>query len=388
MADDAQSSAERGGLWNIFGWAAFLGCSWTWCIGMFLPVLLLRDFGFWGWLVFAVPNVVGAAAMGWTLRDADASRRMVERHAAACAAFSVVTILFHVLFVGWIVSSLIGAPAAIALTLAAVALFVFVERLKKDADTVAAGLLWLVSVGIFVFLATTQPDRPPQALGPARLNLLWLSFVCLFGFALCPYLDLTFHRARQASGRGGAAAFTLGFGLLFALMIVFTLWYAPYLLNADRGVPAVVTRALAAHMIAQTGFTVAVHGRSLWGSMRGSEKGVGFGSLIALLSGFAILGIAALLRSTGYHGLSSGEVGYRLYLAFYGLVFPAYVWICVIPRRTDIGSRLIPFLAAIVLAAPLFWLGFIERRYEWLAPGVAILVAGRWFPVAFSKSAR
>ncbi|MDB5302268.1 MAG: hypothetical protein JWO87_3931, partial [Phycisphaerales bacterium] len=44
------------------GWGAFLACSWTWCIGMFLPVLLVRDFGEMGWLVFAAPNVVGAAA--------------------------------------------------------------------------------------------------------------------------------------------------------------------------------------------------------------------------------------------------------------------------------------------------------------------------------------
>ncbi|HTL30770.1 MAG TPA: hypothetical protein VL282_16180, partial [Tepidisphaeraceae bacterium] len=35
------------------GWAIYLGMSWTWCIGMFLPVLLVRDYGFWGWLVFA-----------------------------------------------------------------------------------------------------------------------------------------------------------------------------------------------------------------------------------------------------------------------------------------------------------------------------------------------
>ena len=27
------------------GWAVFLATSWTWCIGMYLPVLLVRDFG-------------------------------------------------------------------------------------------------------------------------------------------------------------------------------------------------------------------------------------------------------------------------------------------------------------------------------------------------------
>ena len=42
-----------------FLWAFFLACSWTWCVGMFLPVLLVRNWGIWGWVVFAVPNVIG-----------------------------------------------------------------------------------------------------------------------------------------------------------------------------------------------------------------------------------------------------------------------------------------------------------------------------------------
>ena len=31
---------------------------------MFLPILLIRDFGPAAWFVFAIPNVVGAAVMG------------------------------------------------------------------------------------------------------------------------------------------------------------------------------------------------------------------------------------------------------------------------------------------------------------------------------------
>ena len=45
-------------------WGVFLGCSWTWIIGMVFPALLLRDYGLYGWFVFATPNVLGAAAMG------------------------------------------------------------------------------------------------------------------------------------------------------------------------------------------------------------------------------------------------------------------------------------------------------------------------------------
>ena len=45
-------------LLSTAGWGIYLSCSWTWCIGMYLPVILLRDFG-WPWLLaFAIPNVL------------------------------------------------------------------------------------------------------------------------------------------------------------------------------------------------------------------------------------------------------------------------------------------------------------------------------------------
>ena len=71
--DSHPAPADTSSWFNVPGWAAYLACSWTWCIGMFLPVLLVRDYGVWGWIVFAVPNVLGAAAMGWVLRSAEVS---------------------------------------------------------------------------------------------------------------------------------------------------------------------------------------------------------------------------------------------------------------------------------------------------------------------------
>lgn len=71
-ATTTEIPAARQPWWSVLGWAAYLACSWTWCIGMFLPVLLVRDYGVWGFVVFAVPNVVGAGAMGWVLSAASA----------------------------------------------------------------------------------------------------------------------------------------------------------------------------------------------------------------------------------------------------------------------------------------------------------------------------
>src|SRR5215217_5563964 len=93
--EDYDPTRGRPGSW--LGWAIYLGMSWTWCIGMFLPVLLTRDFGGFSWFVFAAPNVVGAAAMGWVLKDGT-SEVISDAHRYALMMFSLVTTTFQVFF--------------------------------------------------------------------------------------------------------------------------------------------------------------------------------------------------------------------------------------------------------------------------------------------------
>src|SRR5687768_1735608 len=97
------SPAQRTSNLNDLLRAVFLAASWTWVIGMFLPVLLVREYGIWAWVIFAVPNCVGAAAMGWTIRTREQSLALVAAHDVACRAFSLVTIAFHVFFVCWLI---------------------------------------------------------------------------------------------------------------------------------------------------------------------------------------------------------------------------------------------------------------------------------------------
>lgn len=367
----------------MLGWAAFLGCSWTWCIGMFLPVLLVRDMGLWGWLVFAVPNVVGSAAMGWVLSLPGQSERIVRDHLSACAAFSAITIAFHVFFLLWFVPRLVGLPAAaIAFALAAIYLLFTVSR--QALDVRAAPLVWvfsLVMLGLFLS-RMRRPDIPlngPELLGPA-----WLAPVCVFGFLFCPYLDLTFHRARQALGPAESrAAFGIGFGICFFSMIVFSLLYAKTLepLVAaswrDRLWP-VAGAIIGAHMIVQAAFTLAVHARSFV-TVEVNRRAVLALLIMAQIALFLGLGSNLLPR---YHGLDAGEVIYRLFMAFYGLIFPAYVWLCIVPGR-DGHSGVTPvkvraLVLSIVIAAPMFWMGFIENRMVWLVPGVLVVVLSRF----------
>ena len=61
------------GLSTTLGWSCYLGSSWTWVIGMVWPVIIVRDYGVWGWAAFAVPNVLGVTAT-WYLPGGSPSR--------------------------------------------------------------------------------------------------------------------------------------------------------------------------------------------------------------------------------------------------------------------------------------------------------------------------
>jgi len=208
----------------------------------------------------------------------------------------------------------------------------------------------------------------------------------VLGFLLCPYLDLTFHRARQSLD-SPRPAFAIGFGIVFCLMIVFTLLYARVLAPMSgpdwrrHRVPHVLAICLATHMIVQTAFTLAIHGRAV-----AAGRGRG-GTLLAgvLFLQFAlVLGLGANLLPP-YHGMDAGELIYRLFMAFYGLIFPAYVWICMLHRRGGEAratpAKLRAMCLAVLVAAPMYWLGFVEGRMIWLAPGVMVVVAARYLVI-------
>ncbi|KAA0216229.1 MAG: hypothetical protein DYG94_05685 [Leptolyngbya sp. PLA3] len=382
---------------SVLTWAAFLACSWTWCIGMFLPALLLRDYGIWGFLVFAAPNVVGAAGMGWVLTTRQSAATLAFEHRRAVASFSTATLAFHVYWLCWIGT---WAPTALALDRTAVSLVIFpaiavfllfLAQRPYGLALLSAPLL-VLSLGVFgLVLARTGLTLPTFTQQRPEPALLWLAPVCVFGFALCPYLDRTFLTARaELPGRQARAAFSIGFGLFFLAMILLTLAYAPMLLPLLGGTtaPFVVGVALLAHLLLQAAFTVAAHVRCA--ESRGSPDALRWGALLVA----ALVGVLVRVLP-GHAGLDAGEVVYRLFMGLYGLVFPTYVWLVVIPARrgqAPPGSpqrrRLVRvFAAAVGLALPMFWMGFIERREVFLAPGLAIVLLARLFTTGAGKSA-
>lgn len=374
----------------------FLACSWTWCIGMFLPALLIGDFGWPAWIVFAIPNIVGAAAMGVVLRDRGPAVALRERRLPAAVWFSWVTIAFHIFFLGWVASEwltlpalrfapdapdlIVRAAAALGNPMVTAPVFVGVVFL---AGVVISGagfrglrrIAWPVWIGSVLLVAIFAIRYPPEGLpGDASLlagptgashwsGLIWLAPVCVFGFALCPYLDLTFLRARiETPGGAGSAAFILGFGFFFLVMIALTLLYAGGVVQFWH-----LSGWVIAHIAIQSAFTIGAHLREVrlapW-PRRPILRAIG------ALAPLAAIAIPVLL----YQSMRA-EGAYRAFMGAYGLVFPAYVWLGLGGGKPARGT-LATFAIVCCLAAPLYWLGFVQRDWWALGPGLAIALVG------------
>lgn len=377
---------------------------------MFLPVLLVRDYGVWGFVVFAVPNVIGAGAMGWVVSDRKRAARLIQLHARALTAFAAVTAVFQAFFLVWILTAVGDAftrpgpwatPTPWWINQAvngAIVLIVLYFAPRANGPRTLASLLWIASAGAAAYLLTTgQLDLGLSRIagplsGPADLAML--APVVVFGFLLCPYLDPTFLRAAASqTPAGNLASFSLGFGVLFLAMIVFTLGYVWALMPVATGTPAggpppALMGIVLVHMILQLAFTAWVQAREGTAASRygGASRAARAAVLLACIAVLATLVWVILARALPSHaGLTGGEVVYRCFMSFYGLVFPAYVWLCMIPTRDGHSGiagprgrwKLLVLSGAVVLAAPCYWIGFIERVEWWLLPGLAVVLLSR-----------
>ncbi len=331
------------------GWGIFCTCSWTWCIGMYLPVILLRELGWPGFLAFAAPNVLGAAAVGYVrgrMRDGPG----IAVHQAAAGWFSIIAIAFNAFFCAFVAAAF--TPAAPAWAGAA-----------AGGGVLAAGLAasflppraWLpLSLGVFAVSIVTL-----AALGAGNLagipwraelppiQVAWLAPVLAFGFLLCPHLDSTFRRALDQSPSRHAFAV---FGATFPLMILLTAAYR------DDVALAIIP---AAHLAAQCAFTIAAHLREV--RLRGSP-----GTRRVLLAvAVALVSVLVLPAAP----MEVGEQTYLRFLGFFGLVFPSYVLLFIGPGGALCLCRrnLIIYAAVMVACLPFFELAFFHDCL-WLAP--------------------
>jgi len=198
----------------------------------------------------------------------------------------------------------------------------------------------LYAVSMLTF-SVVDLDSLPAVAWSGNLTSADLAFVApvfVFGFLLCPYLDLTFHRALESSPSRHTFAV---FGVAFVPILLLTVAYS-------SGITVVVL----VYITAQAVFTVAAHLRE----MRSASWPVGRGPRVLLM----LLPIAA----TGLVLVPIDDQDmYLRFLAFYALIFPAYVLFFMATRGGNAPQRpqLIAYAAAMIVFAPLLELAFIHQ---------------------------
>jgi len=389
---------------SVLAWAIYVGMSWTWCIGMFLPIILLRDFGLWSFAFFAIPNVLGAAAMAWIFNP-QTSAAFVARHRAACSVFSIVTIAFNLFFVLTVTNSAAMDSVRQLPHFVLLVVLALTMALPRRAPLVAMIVL-AISLGMLIWAAASGDARSPLDIGTATTNwqpqTLAIAPVLVLGFLTCPWFDLTFHHAVVNAGPRGKPVFALGFGVFFLAMIVFTLFYAVQFIDAAAsGSSAIKTflplasLPIAIHLAAQVGFTAASHIRPAASPTIAatvlakknefnspSVQTTNRGAIICMLCTVLALAAAGVaIYAPPLDRLTAFETVYMTFLSFYGLVIPAYALNCAIPTPDATSgpsrTKLIITAVAILAASPFFVQGFLLGHYNALILGVGVLFASR-----------
>lgn len=362
------------------GWGLYLASSWTWCIGMFLPILLIRWWGWPGFLAFAVPNVIGCTLFGYVLTP-ETSRALVTRFRVWVALFGAATIAYQICFllkVGVIAALVAALPVTIALLVSARRA---TERSDRTMMTIGA-CAWIASCLLFVRLGGGALETLPATGTLPPASLAWAAPFMAFGFLLCPYLDPTFHLALQRSPSRHAFAV---FGAGFTVMLLFTAAFA----DAGLG-PTPASGALLwgrPIFVWQWGLQAAFTIVAVAAAMRSLEPVSSLGGTRAMLPGMVVMAclalawqylaeptlpaMAATLRPSS--GMVPGEATYLRWLGLYGVLFPAMLLL---------GLRGVPpvvMALAIAGAGFLAEFGMIGARMPMLTVAVAVLMlASLW----------
>lgn len=335
---------------------------------MFLPFILLERYGWAGFAVFAVPNVLGCAAFGYVVRTRARSESMERDHGGAMAAFSSATLAFHVFFAGFAARCLlpgdVSTIGAFGVAVLAYVLAIALSCAPRHLWLPMAAAAYVISLAAFVRLGV-QPLLDfswAGEIGPRAAP--WLIPVMLLGFLLCPYLDLTFHRALRQSPSHHAFAV---FGVTFAVMIVLTCAYAPF-------VPSLLPTIVFVHLGAQLLFTSAAHAREIRECTVLRRRARMSLLLAPLLASPLVLLLASpddlvvWLRGTDV---------YLRFIVIYGLAAPAYVLLVMTARRLQppTGRALLVAGGLALLVSPCYEFGFFRGETWLLAIPPVVLAA-------------
>ena len=327
------------------GWGLYLASSWTWCIGMFLPIILLERYGWQGFFMFAIPNVIGCAAFGYVIKTPERSKSLVEKYGFLMGIFSITTIAFHALFIVMMLNiHELDSNARYVFYGILFCLFISVF-FSKRVWMLLGSACWITSLCLGLSLLPTElhveASRPWQ-------DVIWLLPITTFGFLLCPYLDPTFHKALQES----PSKHSFGvFGAAFAVMIGITCAYSETVLIA-------LPMVLAIHLLIQATFSIAAHqceGSRAWKSSKVFP-------LVLLIS----VSITMLIAAQNQSDIQAHIDDYLRFFVFYGLIFPGLVVIFMWTDRAMNWLRVSLFGLVALCSMPLLETAYIGET-PWLA---------------------
>jgi len=334
---------------------------------MFLPVILLHRYGWEGFAMFAIPNVIGCTLFGYIVRTPERSKALVEKYARAMSWFAIVTIAFHAFFI--VMMMLMHCENANPLLtrflpFGIVIVGGVVALLPSRVWPYLALIVWATSLAIGYSLLPIENEisqsRPWQ-------DVIWLTPIVTFGFLFCPYLDPTFHRAIQCSPSKHAFGV---FGITFGAMIGVTCLYHNVILET-------LTVGIGIHLVIQTLFTIGAHFRE--GARVNNRKNRRRFVCFAFVAG--LIAIEAAHRP---HAVEEGLTNdYLRFFVFYGLVFPGLVSTFMATRRSFSTKRVMVFSIVAVASLPFLEWGYIgESPWLTMLPTIALLV---WLFASYKK---
>ena len=344
------------------GWALYGAASWTWCIGLLLPTILMQWFGWSGFLLIAIPNVIGATAMGLLLGSPGASKAFCQRHPQAIGLFVSLTITFHLLFLSivaaWIFpSDMVSQWDWVLFPLTALVLGLMLSLAPRSWWPLL-GTVAFACGGIVIAMNCGCGEHPGWSGTRPPIDLVWLAPIFIIGFLLCPWLDAPFHRVRQETD-GPIAFLVLGAGFLCMLLVTASYWW----LGEGMG-----TTIVLAWIFGQSIFTIGANLRELRSGVFTSNKFVEIP--------WAALGLAAVFI-VGLRFLDTWTQTVDLYLrwlALYGLLFPAIVLAWCLRRSPRVtAGGVVRLLILLAIASLLGEIGLIQGP-AWVAAVAAILI--------------
>ncbi|MGH1471661.1 MAG: hypothetical protein ACRBCS_10740 [Cellvibrionaceae bacterium] len=337
----------------------YLACSWLWCIGAFFPLIILRDYGLGALISFTSFNVIGAAAFGFYFTR---RRRedFIQKHQLMLNVFSGTTALFQIFFVAWL-SQLLGMHWLLPLMLFFALLFYIGNQLV----TLCSIILYFISLLFFIIFSNSATIEWSHQLQPGWIHVV---LPLAIGFIFSPYLDLTFHRAFAQSDRP-KLTFTFGFGVFFLSLVCFVFAYSSELtkLFFDGQVLKKTLYPIVAFIILQTAFTLAVHGREYKRFNHSQDRPIKLWICLCIASLFFSLFMMKFDDLTIPFILDSniGEIIYKCFLFFYGLVCPIYLLLYAHKRL---------MVVTLIGISPFYAIGFLIGGEHIYTLSIAMLV--------------